>query len=87
MTHDKLLTPDFLKLTISNLLMGIAFNFITPIMSIFMTDVFHSSSNEIGVVMFTFSIAAIISRPFTGFLLDSLNRYLVYIVSFNPWCI
>lgn len=82
MTHNKLLTPDFLKLTISNLLMGIAFNFITPIMSIFMTDVFHLNSNEIGVVMFTFSIAAIMSRPFTGFLLDSLNRYLVYIVSF-----
>ena len=82
MTKDKLLTPDFLKLTISNLLMGIAFNFITPIMSIFMTDVFHSKSNEIGIVMFTFSVAAILSRPFTGYLLDSLNRYIVYITSF-----
>lgn len=82
MTNDKLLTSDFLTLTISNLLMGIAFNFITPIMSLFMTDVFHSNSNEIGIVMFTFSVAAILSRPFTGYLLDSLNRYMVYITSF-----
>ncbi len=82
MTNDKLLTPNFLKLTVSNLLMAVAFYFITPIMSIFMVDMFQSKSNEVGLVMFAFSVAAILSRPFTGFLLDSLNRYRVYIVSF-----
>lgn len=82
MTNDKLLTPNFLKLTISNLLMAVAFYFVTPIMSLFMVDVFNSDNNEVGIVMFIFSVAAILSRPFTGFLLDSLNRYAVYIVSF-----
>ncbi len=82
MTNDKLLTPNFLKLTISNLLMAVAFYFITPIMSLFMVDIFQSKSNEVGMVMFAFSVAAIISRPFTGLLLDSLNRYRVYILSF-----
>ncbi len=82
MTKDKLLTPSFLKLTISNFLMAVAFYFITPIMSLFMVDVFQSKSNEVGLVMFAFSVAAIISRPFTGLLLDSLNRYKVYIFSF-----
>ncbi len=82
MTKDTLLTPNFVKLTLSNLLMAIAFYFITPIMSLFMVDVFNSESNEVGVVMFAFSVAAIISRPFTGFLLDSFDRYRVYISSF-----
>lgn len=82
MTNDKLLTPNFLKLTISNLLMAVAFYFVTPIMSLFMVDVFNSDNNEVGIVMFIFSVAAILSRPFTGFLLDSLNRYAVYIASF-----
>lgn len=82
MTNDKLLTPNFLKLIISNLLMAVAFYFVTPIMSLFMVDVFNSDNNEVGIVMFIFSVAAILSRPFTGFLLDSLNRYAVYIASF-----
>ena len=82
MTKDTLLTPNFVKLTLSNLLMAIAFYFITPVMSLFMVDVFNSESNEVGVVMFAFSVAAIISRPFTGFLLDSFDRYRVYISSF-----
>lgn len=82
MTKNKLLTPNFVKLTLSNLLMAVAFYFITPIMSLFMVDVFHSKSNEVGMVMFAFSVAAIISRPFTGLLLDSFNRYIIYIISF-----
>ena len=82
MTKDTLLTPNFVKLTLSNLLMAIAFYFITPVMSLFMVDVFNSESNEVGVVMFAFSVAAIISRPFTGFILDSFDRYRVYISSF-----
>ena len=82
MTRETLLTPNFVKLTLSNLLMAIAFYFITPVMSLFMVDVFNSESNEVGVVMFAFSVAAIISRPFTGFLLDSFDRYRVYISSF-----
>ena len=82
MTRETLLTPNFVKLTLSNLLMAIAFYFITPVMSLFMVDVFNSESNEVGIVMFAFSVAAIISRPFTGFLLDSFDRYRVYISSF-----
>ncbi len=47
-----------------------------------MIDTFSSGKDEVGLVMFAFAIAAIISRPFSGFLLDSQNRYIVYLLSF-----
>ncbi len=82
MAKEKLLTKDFLTLTISNFLMAVAFYFVTPIMALFMIDTFSSGKDEVGLVMFAFAIAAIISRPFSGFLLDSQNRYIVYLLSF-----
>ncbi len=82
MAKEKLFTKDFLTLTISNFLMAVAFYFVTPIMALFMIDTFDSSKDEVGFVMFAFAIAAIISRPFSGFLLDSQNRYIVYLLSF-----
>ncbi len=79
---EKILTRDFLFLTTANLLMAIAFYFMTPVMALFMADTFGSGKNEIGMVMFAFTISAILMRPFAGYLLDGLNRYTVYAVSF-----
>lgn len=84
MTKEKnrILTKDFLFLTMANLLMAIAFYFMTPVMALFMVDTFGAGEEEVGMVMFAFTIAAILIRPFSGYLLDSLNRYSVYMLSF-----
>lgn len=79
---DKLLTKDFLFLTSANLLMAIAFYFMTPIMALFMADTFGSGKDEIGMVMFAFTISAILMRPFAGYLLDRHNRYTIYVLAF-----
>ncbi len=82
MSANKLLTKDFLSLTSANLLMAIAFYFMTPIMALFMKDSFGSDEREIGMAMFSFTIAAILMRPFAGYLLDMLNRFAVYIFAY-----
>lgn len=82
MAKDRILTKDFLLLTTANLLMAVAFYFMTPMMALFMADTFGSGKDEIGMVMFAFTVAAILMRPFSGYMLDSLNRYTVYLLSF-----
>ena len=82
MKKDKLFTRSFLNLTVSNFVMAIAFYFITPIMALFMVDTMDAGNDQVGIVMFSFSIAAIIIRPFAGYLLDSHNRYRLYLASF-----
>lgn len=78
----RLWTKDFTLLTFTNLLMAVAFYFMTPVMPLFMTDRFASGTEEIGMVMFAFTISAILMRPFAGYLLDALNRFTVYLASF-----
>lgn len=82
MTKSKILTKNLSLLTVANLLMAIAFYFMTPIMALFMRDRFGSSEGEIGLAMFAFTITAILMRPFTGYLLDTLNRYAVYLSAY-----
>lgn len=78
----RLWTKDFTLLTTTNLLMAIAFYFMTPVMPLFLADRFASSTEEIGMVMFMFTIAAILMRPFAGYLLDVFNRFTVYLIAF-----
>lgn len=79
---NRLWTKDFTLLTVTNLLMAVAFYFMTPVMPLFVSDRFGAGTEEVGMVMFAFTITAILMRPFAGYLLDVLNRYVVYIVSF-----
>lgn len=82
MKAGSLWTRDFIFLTIANLLMAIAFYFMTPTMALFMTDRFEADERQIGLVMFSFTIAAILMRPLAGYLLDSFKRYRIYVISY-----
>ncbi len=82
MSKDRILTKNFSFLLLANLMMAIAFYFMTPVMALFMVDTFGFGKDEIGMVMFAFTIAAILMRPFSGYLLDTMKRYTVYLLSF-----
>lgn len=82
MQQDKLYTKNFISLTLANLFMAIAFYFMTPIMALFMKDRFDANESEIGLAMFCFTIAAIGMRPYAGYLLDTISRYLFYVMAF-----
>lgn len=79
---QKLWNKHFILLLNANLLMAIAFYFMTPIMPLFLADKFGLSADKAGIYMFSFTISAIIMRPFAGYLLDAYNRHLIYIISF-----
>ena len=82
MIHQRLMSKNFTLLTIANFFMAIAFYFMTPVMSVFMADTFHSDEQQVGIAMFAFTIAAIGIRPFAGYILDGFNRHIVYLISF-----
>lgn len=47
MSKDRILTKNFLFLTIANLLMAVAFYFMTPVMALFMVDIFGSGKTKL----------------------------------------
>jgi predicted MFS family arabinose efflux permease len=75
-------TKDFTLLAFGNLLLGIAFYFLVPILPIYLTDILHLPFSEIGVLMALFTISALVIRPFTGFWLDRFDRRTFYLVAF-----
>lgn len=82
MSQTVLASKNFVLITAANFFMAIAFYFMTPVMSVYMADTFGSTEQQVGIAMFAFTIAAIVVRPFAGYLLDGLNRHVVYAVSF-----
>lgn len=81
-THNQLWSPNFIRLVITNLLMAIAFYFMTPVMPLFIADVFDGSTQQVGLIMFAFTITAILMRPFAGYVLDMSSRHRVYLLAF-----
>ncbi len=75
-------TKDFILLTVGNLLLGIAFYFLIPILPIYLTDMLHLPIGIIGIAMSMFTLSALLIRPFCGFWLDRFDRKVFYFGAF-----
>ena len=82
MHETKLWTRDFTFACIANFLMGFSFYLLMPTLPFYLTSHFAASKTMIGVVVSCYVIAALLIRPFSGYLVDSFPRKLVYMLSF-----
>lgn len=78
----KLWTSNFIFACIANFMMGFSFYLLMPTLPFYLVEQFHISPSMIGIVVSCYVIAALVIRPFSGFLVDSFPRKLVYIISF-----
>lgn len=65
-----------------NFLMFFAFYLITPILPIYLDTEFAADKDMIGFVLSGYVVAALIVRPFSGFIVDSFDRKKVLIICF-----
>ena len=80
---DKLWTRDFVLAFAANFLMAFSFYLFMPTLPLFLTKSLGVPTAQVGVVLSAYVIAAILVRPFSGFLIDALPRKRLYIVSFG----
>ena len=81
-TKDKLWTRSFISACIGNFLLFFAFYLLVPIFPLYLIETFHTSKSMVGVILSSYTIAALLIRPFSAFLLDMVNRKPVYVVAF-----
>ena len=83
MTDPKvpLWTRDFILLSIANLALFTSFFLLVPTVPKFAASVFGASKIQIGYLVGIISVSSVMVRPFAGYLLDSLDRRMVYLVS------
>lgn len=80
--EEKLLSRNFCLMTTANFLEYFAFYLIMPILAFYMTQGFGTDKAEAGLIISCFTIATLIVRPFSGFIVDSFPRKPIYILSY-----
>lgn len=82
MPKEKLWNSNYCKAMAGNFMMFFSFYLLTPLLPIYLDAQFHADKDLIGLVLSGYVIAALIVRPFSGFIVDSFNRKKVLMLCF-----
>lgn len=78
---EKLWTRDYIKAWSCNFLIFFAFMMVTPLLPLYMKESFGADKHVIGIVLSGYTLMALLSRSVGGYLVDSLPRKMVLVVS------
>lgn len=81
-TKDKLWTGSFISASIGNFLLFFAFYLLVPVFPLYLIEKYDASKSLIGVILSSYTLAALLIRPFAGFVLDMVYRKPIYLVAF-----
>lgn len=79
---EKLWNRDYCIAMTGNFLLFFSFYLLTPLLPIYLDAQFGADKDMIGLVLSGYVIAALIVRPFSGFIVDSFNRKKVLVTCF-----
>lgn len=82
MQKDKLVTPSYCYILAANFLLYFGFYLLMPILPFFLIEEFRTGNAYIGIILSSYTLAALTIRPFSGYLLDTFARKPLYILAF-----
>ena len=68
--------------TAANFMLFLSFYAIMPVLPYFLEQVFNATDSVIGIVISTYSVACILIRPFSGWMLDTMRRRPIYLAAY-----
>lgn len=83
----RLFTGNYLKLWIANFMMYFSFYFVTPLLPLYLRDVFHADKAMIGLVLSGYSVAALAIRFFSGYIVDRFSRKKVLMIAYASFAL
>lgn len=83
----RLFTGNYLKLWIANFMMYFSFYFVTPLLPLYLRDVFNADKAMIGLVLSGYSVAALAIRFFSGYIVDRFSRKKVLMISYASFAL
>jgi predicted MFS family arabinose efflux permease len=78
----RLWNTNYCKAMIGNFMLYFAFYILTPLLPIYLDSQFNANKDTMGMVLSGYVIAALVVRPFSGFIVDSFDRHKVLMVCF-----
>ncbi|MDE6371802.1 MAG: MFS transporter, partial [Duncaniella sp.] len=79
---ERLWNSEYCKAMGSNFMMFFSFYILTPLLPIYLDVQFGADKDMIGLVLSGYTIAALLIRPFSGFIVDSFDRKKVLMLCF-----
>lgn len=90
----RLWNGNFVKAMAGNFLLFFAFYLTMPLLPLYLKDTFQADKDTIGLVLSGFTVAALIIRPFSGFIVDNFRRkqvlmlcYFLFFVTFAGYLV
>ncbi len=84
---NKLFSGNYLKVWIANFMMYFSFYFVTPLLPLYLRDVFNADKAMIGLVLSGYSIAALAIRFFSGYIVDRFSRKKVLLIGYASFAL
>lgn len=79
-TTERLWNANYIKVMTTNFLLYFAFYLLTPLLPLYLSEEFGATKDVIGTVLSGYTVAALIVRPFCGYVVDSFSRKKVLMV-------
>lgn len=93
-TTERLWTSNFICAFLGNFSLFFAFYLLLPILPLYLMEEFNANSAAIGIILASYTLTALLTRPFSGFLVDYFPRkpllmlcYLLFICFFAGYMI
>lgn len=81
-SKEKLWNANYCKAMVGNFMLFFSFYLLTPLLPIYLDAQFSADKDLIGLVLSGYVVAALVIRPFSGFIVDSFNRKKVLMLCF-----
>ncbi len=79
-TKERLWNANYIKVMLTNFMLYFAFYLLTPLLPLYLSETFGASKDVIGIVLSGYTVAALIVRPFSGYVVDSFSRKKVLMI-------
>lgn len=79
---ERLWNREYCKTMCGNFMLFFSFYLLTPLLPIYLDEQFHADKDIIGLVLSGYVIAALVVRPFSGFIVDTFDRKKVLTLCF-----
>ena len=83
MKQEKLWNSNYWRVMTANFALFFAFYLLTPLLPLYLVERFDATKDVVGLVLSGYTLTALLSRPFSGFLVDTFPRKRVLMVCFG----
>ena len=79
----RLFTTSYCCILAANFLLFFSFWTLIPLLPFYLKEIYQQPESAIGAILCVYTIAALIVRPFSGYLLDSFQRKPLYLFAYS----